>query len=116
MENFTGKSALAIQQDFHARILSLTLTAISLQTAQKGALARLKTRKLAYKINFAHALSMMKNTWIHLCFDSLNPTEIAQWLHVIGQSVSAIRPDRHFTRQKKVTDRHKHHMDYKIFI
>ena len=34
MENFTGRSVLAVRQDFHARILSQTLTAMTIQTAQ----------------------------------------------------------------------------------
>ena len=48
IENFTGKSVLAIKQDFHAKILSLTLTAIMVYASQGTINFRVKKRKLAY--------------------------------------------------------------------
>lgn len=56
IENFTGKSVLAIKQDYHARILSLTLTAIAVHASQGYINVRVKQRKLTYKVNFAQAL------------------------------------------------------------
>jgi hypothetical protein len=72
IENFTGKSVLAIKQDYHARILSLTLTAIAVHASQGYINARVKQRKLTYKVNFAQALSSMKDTMIHLLFNTLS--------------------------------------------
>jgi len=113
IENFTGKSILAIKQDFHARILSLTLTAITVHASQGYIDLRVKNRKLAYKVNFAQALSSMKNTVIHLLFNTINDVDIIEWLQTIARMLSAIRPDRHFVRKKKSTDRHKFYTSYK---
>lgn len=113
IENFTGKSVLAIKQDFHARILSLTLTAMAVDASQSYINSRVKRRKLAYKINFAQALSSMKDTIIHLLFNTIGECEIIPWLQTIARMLSAIRPDRHFVRKKKSTDRHKFHIQYK---
>jgi hypothetical protein len=113
IENFTGKSVLAIKQDFHARILSLTLTAITVYASQGHIDFRVKKRKLAYKVNFAHVLSSMKNTIVHLLFDTLKDGDIIEWLQTIARVLSAIRPDRHFVRKKKSTDRHKFYLSYK---
>jgi hypothetical protein len=113
IENFTGKSVLAIKQDFHARILSLTLTAITVYASQETIDFRVKKRKLAYKVNFAHALSSMKNTIVHLLFDTIKDGDIIKWLQTIARILSAIRPDRHFVRKKKSTDRHKFYLSYK---
>ena len=113
IENFTGQSAHAVKQDFHAKVLSQTLTAITIQATQYVISPCIKKRKLAYEINFTQALSAMKNTLIHLLFGTLDLPEIKQWLHSISQQLSAIRLGRSFTRKKKVTDRHKFHHSYK---
>jgi len=113
IENFTGKSVLAIRQDFYARILSLTLTAITVHASQDYINFRVKQRKWAYKVNFAHALSSMKNTQVHLLFDTITERDTIRWLKTIAKMLSAIRPDRHFVRKKKSTDRHKFYSSYK---
>ncbi len=64
IENFTGKSVLSIQQDYHARILSLNLTAIAVFAAQRHPDRTLPHRKYRYQINFAQALSTMKDTLV----------------------------------------------------
>jgi len=113
MENFTGRSVLAIKQDFHARVLCQTLGAITACSAQGAINDAVQGRLLSYKINFVATLSAMKNTVIHLLFNTLSCEEIKQWLFSIGQELSPIRENRSFTRKKKVTDRHKYHMAYK---
>ena len=113
MENFTGRSVLAIKQDFHARILCQTLTAITAYAAQDTMKLTVQGRMLSYKINFVSTLSAMKNTLIHLLSNKLSCEEIRQWLYSIGQELSPIRAARSFTRKKKVTDRHKFHMAFK---
>ena len=74
---------------------------------------RVKKRKLAYKVNFAQALSSMKNTVIQLLFNTMSKIDIIEWLQTIARMLSAIRPDRHFVRKKKSTDRHKFYSSYK---
>lgn len=113
IENFTGKSALAIRQDFHARILTLTLASIVAYAAQPYLKSVSGKRSLSYQINFAQTLSAMRNTTILLLLGQLDAHELRRWLQSIAQSMSAIRPDRNFVRKKKVADRRKHHFSYK---
>jgi len=113
MENFTGRSVLAIKQDFHARVLCQTLGAITAYAAQDAIKDGVQGRLHRYKINFVSTLSAMKNTVIHLLFNTLSCEEVKQWLFSLGQELSPIRVNRSFTRKKKVTDRHKYHMAYK---
>jgi hypothetical protein len=113
IENFSGESELAIRQDFHAKVLSQTLTAMMIQSAQKLIKPSIRNRDLRYKINFTQALSAMKNTLIHLLYDTIDELEIKRWLKLISQQLSAIRLGRSFTRKKKVTDRHNYHRSYK---
>jgi len=113
IENFTGKSVLAIQQDYYASVLNQTLAGITAYAAESTMSASIQDRKLRYAINKAFTLSALKNTVIHLLFDTLDESLIYHWLESIGKTLSAIRPGRSFTRKKKVTDRHKFHMCYK---
>ncbi len=94
-------------------IVLLVLTAMAVDASQSYINSRVKQRKLAYKINFAQALSSMKDTIIHLLFNTIGECEIIPWLQTIVRMLSAIRSDRHFVREKKSTDRHKFHIQYK---
>jgi hypothetical protein len=113
IENFSGESELAIRQDFHAKVLSQTLTAMMIQSAQRLIKPSIRNRDLSYKINFTQALSAMKNTLIHLLYDTIDELKMRRWLKSISKQLSAIRLGRSFTRKKKVTDRHNYHRLYK---
>ena len=67
IENFTGKSVLSVQQDYHARILSLNLTAIAVFATQTASRSDVTAPKIRYQINFAQALSTMKDTIVNAC-------------------------------------------------
>jgi len=113
IENFTGKSVLAVKQDFYARVLSQTLTAISIHAAQVYLKPGITKRCHAYKTNFAQALSSMKNTLIHLLFGTINEQEIRRWLQTISQALSIIRPGRSFERKRQSNKTRKFHHSYK---
>lgn len=66
IENFSGKSALSVQQDFYAKVVSTNLTAIMVNAAQKQLDQKTGHRRHTYQINFAQALSKMKNNLIQL--------------------------------------------------
>jgi len=71
IENFSGLSAHVIKQDFYARIFVLNLTAILSWVAQAIADRLYKARKRPYRVNFANALSKMKDNVVRLfLFDS----------------------------------------------
>lgn len=72
IENFTGKSALSVYQDFHARVFSKNLTAMLTFTAQEQVELSTAERKQSYRINFTQALSTMRDG-IVLLFQRTGP-------------------------------------------
>jgi len=50
IENFSGKSALSVQQDFYAKIVASNLTALMAMAAQKTIATKTKHLKLKYQI------------------------------------------------------------------
>lgn len=66
VENFTGKSPLAVKQDFYAKIFTGNLTAILAFPAHGKIEGKTKGRKAAYQLNFTQALSKMKDSVVLL--------------------------------------------------
>lgn len=100
IENFSGRSVLAIRQDIHAKILSMNLTAMVRNLAQLLAERRFAHRKRDYQVRACSALSAMKNNLVRLLF--ADPEERRGLLEDLSQSLSsaveALRPDRNFPR------------------
>ncbi len=116
IENFTGKSVLSVQQDYHARILSLNLTAIAVFAAQRHPDQTLPHRKCRYQINFAQALSTMKDTIVKCLYGLISMQGYEQLVETIRQSLTIIRPDRRFERKKRSGARRKFHPCYKRML
>lgn len=113
IENFSGLSAHVVQQDFYAMIFMLNLTAILSWVAQAITDRLYQTRKRPYRVNFANALSKMKDNVVRLfLFDSarqiLTPLVLAMATHT-----EAVRPDRSYPRQIKLAKLHGFHPNYK---
>ena len=66
IENFTGKSPLAVKQDFYAKIFTNNLTAILSYPVLEKIKEQTKNRKAEYKLNFTQALCKMKDTVVLL--------------------------------------------------
>ncbi len=102
IENFSGKTSLSVKQDFYARILSTNLTAILVNSAQKRVDKTHANRKLGYQINFAQALSKMKNTmlqWINLSPLQLRK-KVEQFIAYIASTIEPVRKGRRYHRPK----------------
>jgi len=98
IENFSGRSALTVRQDFHAKILALNLASITAWVAQVITDQQFKHRRLRYQVNFANALSLMKNRLVRLILGS-NPLELCDYLtHQMAGVTEPIRPDRSYPR------------------
>ena len=96
MENFTGKSVLAIKQDFYARVLMSNLVAIlsfSVEPAVKKT-----TDALKYQINKTRAAAKMKNAGILLFFRDDVLKIIDDLFRLFAQNLSAVRPNRKYPR------------------
>jgi len=112
IENFKGQSVLAVKQEFHAKVLSQTLTAITIYAAQSYIKTSVSHRKLAYKINFAQTLSSMKDTLVKMILGHLTDLEVMRWLKSISQCLSAVRPGRSFERKKASVVNRKYNISY----
>ena len=63
---------LSVRQDYHARILSLNLTAIAVFAAQRQTDQTSPQRNYRYQVNFAQALSTMKDTIVTCLYGLLS--------------------------------------------
>lgn len=104
VENFSGKSVHSVYQDFHAKLLSKNLVAAIASTTRKEILKKSETLKYVHQINFAQALSKMKNTIILLFNRSLQEaTKLVEKVRIIFiQTTEAIRPNRKYPRKHRV--------------
>ena len=101
IENFSGLTAQAVLQDIYAKIFMVNLTAILSWVAQAIAKRLYQKRKRAYRVNFANALSKMKDNIIRLFLDTWPPTLLPQLVSAMALSVEAVRPDRSYPRNIK---------------
>ena len=113
IENFTGKSVLSVKQDYHARILSLNLIAIAVFVAKQSFFRELFSGKYLYQINFAQALSTMKDMLVKLLYRLISLPDLSRLLKTLSQGLTAIRPDRSFERKKRSTGQKKFNPCYK---
>lgn len=113
IENFTGKSVLSVEQDYHARILSLNLIAITVFVAKHQYLNEPVNRRYCYQINFAQALSTMKDTLVKLLYGLDSSHSLIRLLKTLSQGLTAIRPGRSFERKKQGSGQKKFKPCYK---
>jgi hypothetical protein len=114
-ENFSGKSALSVQQDFHAKILAMNLSALMAMAAQKTASEKTLHCRRRYQINFSQALSKMKHRIVKLILLSTQDIErlIMRTVHYISQTVEAVRAGRSAPRTLKNIKNDIHFPAYK---
>ena len=113
IENFSGKSVTSIRQDFHAKQVTHNLTAMLAHASQQQVESKPVTRQHAYKINFAQALSKMKDNVVHLLLNHDLAQRIKHLLHYFAKTIEAIRPNRRFVRRMSNLHHNLHHMTYK---
>jgi hypothetical protein len=104
IENFSGKSIHSVYQDFHAKVFSKNLTAVIATTTRKDIIQKSRDLKYDHQINFAQALSKMKDT-IVLLFN--RPLEkifalILKIIKIFIQTTESVRPNRKFPRKHRV--------------
>jgi len=112
--NFSGKSALSVYQDFHAKIFAKNLIWILASPAQDIVKSASEGKKHERQLNMTEAISKSKDT-IFLLFE--RPCEmvvdLVSQIHAIFMaSTEPIRPGRQFERKYKINKR-EYHMNYK---
>ena len=113
IENFSGKSARIILQDFHAKVLALNLSAMMVWVAQVIADRVYAKRNHRYQINFANALSVLKNDLIRYIASSSPWGMLMRLLSEIVESVEAVLPGRSYPRIKRKSHEQTFHGNYK---
>jgi len=112
VENFSGLSVHAIEQDIHAKVLTKNIAAVAVLEAEVLAKEKYRHRKLRYKINFTYTLSQLKDNIVRFVF--LNATILLdQFIQNMAGVVNAVRPERKYERQTDKINRRRHHMAYK---
>jgi hypothetical protein len=104
--NFSGKSALSVYQDFHAKVLAKNLTWILASPVQNAIEEQEGEKKHEYQLNMTQAVSKSKDT-IFLLFERPRETleQLIQKIHTVFMAVTEpIRPGRKFKRKHKLND------------
>ena len=105
IENFSGKSALSVKQDFYAKVLTSNLTAMVANVAQKQVDKTTSYRKHIYQINFSQALCKMKNTVVELFLFSVQKLQdrLDTLIDYMTCTIEPVRNGRRYRRQKSNT-------------
>jgi hypothetical protein len=105
LENFTGKTALSVKQDFYSTILVSNIETLLTYEANYELKERyLKGgKKYCYKVNKSISFSTIKDHYIEMFFDKNNDIEktINKLTTIFITDPVPIRPNRHFKRPKK---------------
>ncbi|MFZ1986448.1 MAG: IS4/IS5 family transposase, partial [Desulfatitalea sp.] len=94
----------SVYQDFHAKVFSKNLASVIASTTKKEIIEKSEKLQYVHQINFAQALSRMKNTIVLLFKRSTEKvTEIVERLRTIFiQTTESIRPNRKYPRNHRV--------------
>lgn len=113
MEDFSGKTALAVKQDFHAKVFTMSLCAVlafpveeKVRTEQEK-----KKNKHRYKINRTSAFAMVCSLSIGLFIRKNIMKALNAFDLLMEKTTEIIRPGRHVQRKKK--PKRLYHMNYK---
>jgi hypothetical protein len=113
IENFSSCSVLTIRQDFHAKIIALNLAAMLEWVAQAIADRVYAERQHCYQINFANALSVLKNDLIRWLAKGMPWDMLLRLLTEIVAAVEPVIPGRSFPRNQRKSKAREFHANYK---
>lgn len=113
IENFSGKSALVVYQDFHAKVLALNLASLFAWVAQAIADRLYAKRCYPYQINFANALTQMKNRLVRWLLDADPWNLVVTVVTRMARSAEPVRPNRSAPRKVRSQKLLGFHGNYK---
>jgi hypothetical protein len=107
LENFSGKSALSVYQDFHAKIFAKNLVSILSSPVNAHLKDNCENLKYVYHVNFTQALSKSKGVIALLFHETIAKVVqlIAELQIIFQRTVEPIRPGRKYPRKHKVSVR-----------
>lgn len=114
VENWSGKTVHSVYQDFHAKCFSKNFTAVIATTTVDDILKKSSTLKHVHQINFAQALSQMKNTIVLLFNRSAEKVVmlVEKVRKIFIQTTESVRPNRKFPRRHRVKQK-RYFLEYK---
>ncbi len=115
IENFSGKSVLSVKQDFYAKVFTTNLTAMVANAAQKQVDKTTAHRKHEYQVNFAQALSKMKNTLVGFMLFSAQELQsrVEALIDYMACTIEPIRRGRSYRRSESKSKNRIFYCNYK---
>ena len=104
VENFSGKTARAVKQDFHAKVFLMSLCAAYAHPIEEKVVEEYKAdqnRKFDQKLNRTNALSMTQDILIGVFIRKQFKKALAAFDKIVYETREIIRPDRKFQRYKR---------------
>lgn len=114
LENFSGKTAIAVKQDFQAKVFAITLCSIyahPIEQKVKEEYTQDQERKHSQKINRTSALDMLHNILIPSFLKNQFKEAIKAFDHIAFNTREIVRPNRSNPRKHK--PKRKYYMAYK---
>ena len=113
IENFSGKSALAVKQDFFAKVFIMSLCAVLAFPIEERVKKEsgVAFRKHPQKINRTNALSMLQSITVNLFIRRVFRQAISAFDKVVKRTREIVRPGRKNKRYKR--DKKPYNMNYK---
>jgi len=114
IERFSGKTALAVKQDFHAKIFLLTLMAAYAHPVEQKVREEFKAdenRKHGQKINRTHAIATTQHILIAVMLKRVAKKALEAFDLIVSKTREIIRPERSNPRKKR--PRRHYNMNYK---
>jgi hypothetical protein len=114
VENFSGKTARAVKQDFHAKVFLMSLCAAYAHPIEEKVVEEYRadqTRKFDQKLNRTNALSMTQDILIGVFIRKQFKKALAAFDEIVYETREIIRPDRKIERHKK--PKKSYSMNYK---
>jgi hypothetical protein len=114
VEKFSGKTALAIKQDFFAKVFMMSLSAVlafPIEERIKKEYEEAKKLKHPQKINRTSALSMVMSISVGLFLKKLVKKAIAAFDSIVNRTKEIVRPGRKNERKKR--PKKLYYMNYK---
>jgi Transposase DDE domain len=98
LEAFSGKTALAVKQDFFAKLFMMTTTAVLAFPVEE----KLKKEQSIHphQVNRTNALSQVKELFIRIFLDKLIQPALAALDHILTLTKEIVRKNRSFPRKK----------------
>lgn len=114
VENFSGKTAIAVKQDFYAKVFLMTLCAAYAHPIEDKVVAEYEAdqeRKHSQKINRTNAVSMTQEVLISVFIHNQISSALTAFDKIVEKTREIIRPGRSNPRQKR--PKRPYSMNYK---